>query len=72
MAPRKKAYAVATVVPTGTRLTDAAKNVYSLGKDFAVGGFGRIYTAKQVRSWIWLPKPKVAFDVVSPGSENWA
>ncbi len=45
---RKKIYEMAPIVAEGTMLNDCRKNTFKLGKAFAQGGFGRIYTAQQV------------------------
>uniref|UniRef100_A0A183EUK8 non-specific serine/threonine protein kinase n=1 Tax=Gongylonema pulchrum TaxID=637853 RepID=A0A183EUK8_9BILA len=46
-APKKKLHELAAVVPEKTVITDSRKQRFIVGKEFARGGFGRIYTAKQ-------------------------
>uniref|UniRef100_A0A914XAN0 non-specific serine/threonine protein kinase n=1 Tax=Plectus sambesii TaxID=2011161 RepID=A0A914XAN0_9BILA len=45
---KANAYRMAPIVPEGTILSDHKKHQFRLGKAFAQGGFGRIYTAKQI------------------------
>lgn len=47
-APRKRAHQLPPVVTEKTVLTDSRKQQFIVGKEFANGGFGRLYTARQV------------------------
>ncbi|CAI4222466.1 unnamed protein product [Auanema sp. JU1783] len=48
-APKKKLHELAVLLPEGTKINDPSKKKdYVLGKQFATGGFGRIYTCKEV------------------------
>lgn len=50
-ASRKKAYQLACTVVEKTVITDTLKHRFVIEKEFARGGFGRIYYGKQVASF---------------------
>uniref|UniRef100_A0A0R3RZJ9 non-specific serine/threonine protein kinase n=1 Tax=Elaeophora elaphi TaxID=1147741 RepID=A0A0R3RZJ9_9BILA len=45
--PRKKSHQLADIVTEKTVITDSLKHRFVIGKEFARGGFGRIYSGKQ-------------------------
>lgn len=52
-APRKKSHQLACTIMEKTVITDTLKHRFVIEKEFARGGFGRIYCGKQVIFLIW-------------------